>query len=272
MPTSGGLDKALTNGKAIGCDAVQVFTSSPQQWHAKPVTTEMVAAFKKAQVETGLTDVLSHDSYLINLCSALDEQRQKSINGLKGEMGRCGQYGIEFVVSHIGARTGQEEELALTKAAEGIKEVLADTPESVVLLMETTAGQGSALNSKFEEIARLLDLVKNPKRLCVCLDTCHIFVAGYDVRTQETYEKTFTEFDRIVGLKNLKVIHCNDSKKDLGSKVDRHEHIGEGCIGPECFRLLVNDKRFENTPILLETPEAPEGHEKNLKTLRSYIS
>ena len=272
MPTSGGLGKALINGKGIGCDAVQVFTSSPQQWHSKPVTPEMVVAFQTAKKETGITEVVSHDSYLINLSAVLDEQREKSIKGLKGEMGRCGEYGIQYVVSHIGARTGQEEDVALKKAADGIKEVLADTPESVVLLMETTAGQGSALNSKFDEIARLLDMVKNAERLAVCLDTCHIFVAGYDIRTKETYERTFAEFDRLVGLSKLKVIHCNDSKKDLGSKVDRHEHIGEGCIGPEGFRLLVNDKRFENVPILLETPEAPEGHEKNLKTLRSYIS
>ncbi len=172
MPTAGGLHKALINGKAIGCDAVQVFTSSPQQWHSKPVTDEMVAAFKQAQKETGLSEVVSHDSYLINLCAVSDEQRVKSIGGLKGEMERCGRYGIPYVVSHIGARMGQEEDLALQRAADGIKEVLADSPESVTLLMETTAGQGSALNSKFEELARMMDLLNGPTRLAICLDTC----------------------------------------------------------------------------------------------------
>lgn len=272
MPTSGGLDKAVRNGKAIGCVALQVFTSSPQQWRAKDVSSDMAEAFQAALKETGIGPVVSHDSYLINLSSADAGHREKSIKGLTAEMERAAKYGIPYVVSHIGAKVGQPEEEVFAKAAAGIKAVLADSTEAVTLLMETTAGQGSTLNSKFEELARLLEMAGNPGRLGVCLDTCHVFAAGYDLRTKEAYESTMAEFDRVVGMGKLKVIHCNDSKKGLGSKVDRHEHIGEGCIGPEGFRALVNDPRFEWTPILLETPDAPEGHERNLKTLRGYIA
>ncbi|MBI5706795.1 MAG: deoxyribonuclease IV [Armatimonadetes bacterium] len=267
MPTAGGLDKAIRNGKAIGCTAVQVFTSSPQQWRAKEVTDEMASKFKDALKETGITSVVSHDSYLVNL-SALDTEMQaKSIAGLKGELNRCAAYGIPFAVSHIGAHMGRGIEEGLRIAAEGIAEVLADTPDSVTLLMETTAGQGSVLNSKFEELAWLLDALKGHKRLGVCLDTCHVFVAGYDLRNQEMFEATFDRFGKAVGLDRLKAIHCNDSKKGLGSHADRHEHIGKGEIGEEAFRLLVNDPKFEYVPILLETPEAETMHQVNLEVL-----
>ena len=269
MPTAGGLDKAIRNGKAIGCTAVQVFTSSPQQWKAKEVTKEMAAAFKAALKETGITSVTSHDSYLVNLAAPTPEQREKSIEGLSGELRRCASYGIPNAVSHIGAHVGQGAETGLKHAAEGIRKVLGDTPDSVTLLMETTAGQGSALNAKFEELAWLLNKLKGNKRLGVCLDTCHIFVAGYDIRDKKSFLKTFSEFDKVVGLDRLHAIHCNDSKKGLGSKVDRHEHIGKGEIGPETFRMLVNDKRFERIPILLETPEAETMHKVNLEFLWS---
>lgn len=271
MPIKGGLGMAVRNGKAIGCTALQVFTSSPQQWAAKPVTPEMAADFQAAKKETGIDVVVSHDSYLVNLCAPADDLRAKSMGGLKGELQRCGVYGIGYVVSHIGARQGQDPDVALKVAAESVKEVLADTPSDVMLLAETTAGQGSSLNAQFEEMGKLFELCGNPDRLGVCLDTCHIFAAGYDIRTPEGYEKTFTEFNRLVGISNLKAIHCNDSKKELGTRVDRHEHIGEGFIGPTAFELLVNDPRFFQVPILLETPDAPEGHEINLKKLWSMV-
>jgi len=258
---------AVRSGKAIGCTALQVFTSSPQQWAAKPITDAMVADFKAAQAETGIDVVVSHDSYLVNLCAPTEEQKAKSIEGLKGELRRCSQYGIRWAVSHIGSHLGQGTEEGLKICAQSVKEVLADTPSDVTILAETTAGQGSALDSKFEEIARLIELAGAPERLRVCLDTCHIFVAGYDIRTAEAYEKTFAEFDRLIGIDNLKAIHCNDSKKDVGTRVDRHEHIGEGFIGPTAFECLVNDPRFFSVPILLETPEAPEGHAVNLAKL-----
>ncbi len=271
MPIKGGVGMAVRTGKAIGCTAVQVFTSSPQQWSAKPVTDEMAADFQAAKAETGIDVVVSHDSYLVNLCAPTEEGRAKSIEGLKGELRRCSRYGIKWAVSHIGSHLGQGIEEGLRICAESVKEVLADTPDDVTILAETTAGQGSALDSRFEEIAKLLDLTGAPERLRVCLDTCHIFVAGYDIRTPESYQKTFEEFDRVVGISNLKAIHCNDSKKDLGTRVDRHEHIGQGFIGPTAFDLLVNDPRFYEVPILLETPEAPEGHAMNLAKLWSMV-
>jgi deoxyribonuclease IV len=266
MPTSGGLGKAVRDGRAIGCTAVQVFTSSPQQWKARVVTDEMVADFRAARAETGIECVVSHDSYLVNLCAPSDEILAKSLDGLKGELRRCAQYGIEWAVSHIGAHMGRGVEEGLAICAASVKEVLADT-DSTILLAETTAGQGSSLNSRFEEIARLIELTGNPDRLQVCLDTCHIFAAGYDIRTRETYEAAFAEFDRLIGIEKIKAIHCNDSKKELGSKVDRHEHIGDGLIGRTAFELLVNDPRFFQVPILLETPTAEESHKANLDKL-----
>lgn len=272
MPTAGGLGKAIRSGKAIGCDAVQVFTSSPQQWKAKEITDAMVADFQAALTETGIEVVVSHDSYLINLASENEESREKSILGLSGELGRCAKYGIPFVVSHIGARSTQTEEQAISRASEGILRVLDLAPVGPMLLMETTAGQGSALNANFEQIAEILRRVAQPERVGVCLDTCHIFAAGYDLRTPEAFRATFEAFDQIVGFNRLKAVHCNDSKKGLGSRVDRHAHIGEGEIGLEGFRLLVNDPRFAQIPILLETPEAETCHEKNLATLRSLVA
>jgi deoxyribonuclease IV len=267
----GGLAKALRDGKAIGCTAVQVFTSSPQQWYAKEISDLAVKEFHAAREATGIFDVVSHDSYLVNLCSADEELRAKSYNGLKQEIERCDRYGVKFLVSHMGKYKGWEGDEAMPLLIDVTKKLLDDTPESVTLLMETTAGQGSAVNSTFEEIARILDALKRPERLAVCLDTCHIFVAGYDIRTEENYEMVFKYFDHLIGLDKLKVIHCNDSQKGLASKIDRHADIGKGEIGPKAFEMLVNDPRFERTPILLETPDNGVGHEENIKTLRSYI-
>lgn len=268
MPTGKGLPFALKNGVEIGCTAVQVFTSSPQSWAAKPVTDEMAAAFQAAALETGLGQhTVSHDSYLINLAAPDEAKRQQAVDGLKREMGRCGQYAIPFVVSHMGAHMGQGEDVGIAKVAEATKEILADTPPSVTLLMETTAGQGSSLNYKFEHLAAIIEAAGNPARLAVCLDTCHIFAAGYDIRTAEAYEATFAEFDRLVGCDRIKVIHCNDSKKGLGTRVDRHEHLGEGEIGPVAFQCLVKDPRFEETMIVVETPEAETHHAVNVARL-----
>jgi deoxyribonuclease-4 len=272
MPIKGGLGNAVRDGHAIGCTAVQVFTSSPQQWKAKPVSDEMAADFKKAKGETGIEVVVSHDSYLVNLCAPDEAKRRQSIEGLIAEMDRCAKYGIGFTVSHMGAHMGQGEEEGLKIVAESAREVLDRTDPSVTLLMETTAGQGSSLNFRFETLAWLIDALKGDSRLCVCLDTCHIFAAGYDISTNEGFSSVFAEFERLIGFERLKAVHCNDSKKALGSRVDRHDHIGEGLIGPIPFQMLVNDDRFEKIPILLETPDAPEGHARNLATLKSYIA
>jgi deoxyribonuclease-4 len=271
MPTAGGLGAAVRNGAAIGCTAVQVFTSSPRMWKSSPASDEKKTDLDAARRETGISALVSHDTYLVNLCNVEEEIAQKSLTTLRDELTRCSAYDIRFVVSHMGSFGTQEPADALRKIAVAAIQLLAETPENVTLLMETTAGQGSSANSKFDELATILDQCKNPERLAICLDTCHIFAAGYDIRNAAAYEHTFREFDRIVGIEKLKVIHCNDSKKGLGSRVDRHADIGEGEIGLEAFRLLVNDPRFENTPIVIETPEAEEGHAKNLAVLRSLI-
>ncbi len=272
MPVAGGLGNALRNGKAIGCETVQVFTSSPQQWRAKEVTEAMVEDFRRAREETGISQVVSHDSYLVNLCAPDPAKRRQSIGGLVAELGRCAQYGIRFVVSHMGAHVGQGEECGLQGVAESMREVLAETDPSVTICMETTAGQGSSLNARFEGLAWLIEASQGHDRVAVCLDTCHVFAAGYDLRTREAYEATMAEFDRLIGLDRLKVVHCNDSKKPLGSRVDRHAHLGEGEIGEEAFRLLVNDPRLSGVPVLVETPmDDVADHERNIARLRSFI-
>ncbi|HRI44269.1 MAG TPA: deoxyribonuclease IV [Fimbriimonadaceae bacterium] len=271
IPASGGLAKALRRGKDIGCTAVQVFTSSPRQWKAVPPTTDMIAEFDRARTETGIDHIVTHDTYLVNLCAPDEEVRRKSFVSLVEELRRSADYGIPLVVSHMGSSAGQELPLALGRTAQAALEVLAETPDSVTLLMETTAGQGSSLNFRFEQIAAILDFCKRPPRLQVCIDTCHLFAAGYDLRTPEAYEATFAEFDRIVGVGTIRAIHANDSKKGLGSRVDRHEHIGKGEIGRECFRLLVNDPRFEEVPIVIETPEEETMHEENVRLLWSLV-
>ncbi len=268
MPSAGGLAKTVRSGAAIACTAVQVFTSSPQMWKAKDPTDDQVAELSLALAETDMVGrIVCHDSYLINLAAPGDELREKSINGLVGELNRCARYGIPYVVSHMGAHVGQGEEVGLKRVAEATKRVLAVTDSSVTLLMETTAGQGSCLNWSFEHLATVLNLLKGHNRLAVCLDTCHIFAAGYDISTKAGYAKVFEEFDKIVGIDRIKVIHCNDSKNPLGSRKDRHEHLGDGCIGATAFKCLVKDKRFFDVPILVETPEAETMHETNVGRL-----
>jgi deoxyribonuclease-4 len=268
MPTAGGgIAKCVTDGNEIGCTAVQVFTKSPRMWASNPVTQDKIDDFQAAIKSTGINALVCHDSYLINLADPKPDGRERGIEGLTSEMTRCAAYGIPFVVSHMGSHMGEGEEIGLAKVVEATKIVLENTPETVTLLMETTAGQGSALNWKFEHLAHIIDAVKAHKRLAVCLDTCHIFVAGYDIRTEETFHATFSEFDRLVGFERLKVVHCNDSKKGLGSRVDRHDNLGEGEIGEKAFQLLVKDTRFDQIPIIIETPTENDGHRKNVAKL-----
>jgi deoxyribonuclease-4 len=269
MKTSKGLGNSLRDGKAIGAEAVQVFTSSPQMWRQSSVTQEKIDDLKKARQETGITEIISHDSYLVNLCAPEQEIAEKSLHTLKAEMLRCGIYEIPYVVSHMGAHKGQGEEHGIKVVAEATKEILAETPDDVMLLMETTAGSGSALGATFEQLAAVLDLLQRPKRLGICLDTCHIFVAGYDIRTRDGFEMVFEHFDNVIGCDRLRAFHLNDSKKGLGSRIDRHENIGEGDLGIEPFRFLVNDPRFARTPMTLETET--EQHARNLATLKSLV-
>lgn len=274
MPTAGGYACALTVGHAIGCEAVQIFTASPRQWRAPSIKEEMRDAFKAALAECGIIKTIAHDSYLINLAAAPGtDVLSKSRAAFRAEIERADALGVDFLVSHPGAHVGDGEDMGIARLIESLDIVHEETEgASVRVAIETTAGQGTYLGGKFEQIARILNGVRHPERLAVCLDTCHIFAAGYDIRTRETYEATFAEFERIIGLSNMQVIHANDSKGTLGSHLDRHAHIGDGEIGMDAFRFLVNDPRMAGLPIIVETPESETMHEVNVKRLRSLIS
>lgn len=276
MSISGGVAKAFARGAQVGCEAMQIFTKSDRQWAAKPLLPEDIAAFKAEQASSGIGPVVVHDSYLINLAAPADELWEKSIAAFAHELERCAALGVPYIVTHPGAHTGSGEEAGLVREAAALSRIFADgVGGDTMVLLETTAGQGSCLGNRFEHLARLFELLpEHHARLGVCVDTCHIFAAGYDIRTPETYAATFAELDRIVGLAQVRCFHLNDSQKELGSRVDRHSHIGQGCIGVEAFRLLVNDPRFRAVPMIIETPKGEAMLEdiENLSLLRSLIA
>jgi len=273
MPTAGGCANAITGGKLIGCDTVQLFTVSPRQWRAPALKPEAIEAFVSAKTDTQITKTVAHDSYLINLAAAdSTETLAKSRAAFRHEIERADLLGIDFLVSHPGAHMGAGTDAGIAQIIQSLDILHAETEGARVrVALETTAGQGTYLGGHFSDIARILGGVRHPERLAVCLDTCHIFVAGYDVRTVEGYHETLAQFDEIIGLAHLQVIHANDSKGCLGSHLDRHEHIGDGEIGLEAFRLLVNDPRFGGIPVILETPDSEEMHKVNLDRLRALI-
>jgi deoxyribonuclease-4 len=275
MSISGGVSKSFARGLQVGCEAMQIFTKSDRQWLAKPLPPEEVAAFKAEQARSGIGPVVVHDSYLINLAAPADELWERSIAAFAEELERCALLGISYIVTHPGAHTGSGEQAGLVREAAALNRLFeAGVGGDTVVLLETTAGQGSCLGNRFEHLARLFELVPHHARLGVCVDTCHIFAAGYDIRTPQTYAATFAEFDRVVGLERIRCFHLNDSQKDLGSRVDRHSHIGQGCIGQEGFRLLVNDPRFRALPMIIETPKGDDMAEdvENLALLRSLVA
>lgn len=271
MSITGGLHRAFEHGERAGCDTVQLFTKNQQQWRAKPLADQEIALFQAAQQRTGFGPLVVHDSYLINLASPKDDVWDKSIAAFAEELERCAALGIPYLVTHPGAHTGSGEQAGLQREAVALNRLFGEgVGGDVLVLLETTAGQGSTLGSRFEHLARLIELVEHSERLAVCVDTCHLLAAGYDFRTPETYTATFETFDRLIGLERIKAFHLNDSQKDLGSRVDRHAHIGEGFVGLEGFRLLVNDARFEGLPMILETPKGDDLAEDiaNLAKLR----
>lgn len=274
MSIAGGVDKAILRGKSIGCETIQIFTKSSNQWRAKPLTPEEIHRFQEAREESEIQPVFGHTSYLINLGSPNEELWRKSVESFLVEMERCAVLQLPYLVTHPGTHMGAGEETGLRRVGQALDEILARTHGSgVMILLETTAGQGSNLGYRFEHFARLIEESAYPDRLGVCLDTCHVFAAGYDLRTPDAYHRTFEEFHALIGLGRLKVIHLNDSRGELGSRVDRHEHIGLGRLGLEAFRLLLNDPRFRDLPMVLETPKGPDMKEdiQNLATLRSLI-
>lgn len=271
MPTSGGLYKSLASGKAIGCTAVQLFTNSPRQWSNRSLSAEEIEKFEQARLETEIPFLVAHDSYLINLASPANDVLERSREAFRGELDRAQQLGISWVVTHMGAHLDQGVDEAVERLVESLKIVLADTDAegyTTGIALETTAGQGTGLGHRFEQLAEVLAGVGPHPRLGICLDTCHIFVAGYDLRSEEAFEQTLSRFDSIIGLDKLKVIHANDAKKPLGSRVDRHEHIGDGEIGIEAFARLVTDPRLKHIPIIIETPDSETMHAVNLGRLQ----
>ncbi|MEZ5360491.1 MAG: deoxyribonuclease IV [Candidatus Zixiibacteriota bacterium] len=273
MSIAGGVYNAPQFGLEATCSVIQIFTKSNNQWNAKPLTDEDIQKFHDAQTETGVTVACAHDSYLINLASPKDDLFAKSRDAFADEMKRCDALGIENLVMHPGSHVGEGEQFGLQRVADAFNEIIdADPDGKVTICIETTAGQGTNLGSTFEHIAAIIDKVEAKDRLGVCLDTCHIFAAGYPFATEKEYKKTMQAFDDIIGLDRLKIIHMNDSKKESGSRVDRHEHIGQGCIGAGPFGFFLNDRRLQHVPKILETPKTSAAEDiANLNVLRSLI-
>lgn len=272
MSIAGGVDRAIQRGQSVGCEAIQIFTKSSNQWRAAPLTDDVLQRFHANQQETGIGPVVGHTAYLINLASPNPELWQKSVDAFVEEMERAQRMGLPYLITHPGAHTGAGEEVGIRRVAQAIDEIHGRAKDvQTMILLETTAGSGSALGGSFEQLAQMIALTGAPERVGVCLDTNHAFAAGYDLRTPDTYAATFEAFDRIVGLHRLRVFHLNDSKRDLGSRVDRHEHIGKGFMGLQPFRMLMNDPRFADRPMILETPKGPDLLEdaENLRVLRS---
>jgi deoxyribonuclease-4 len=274
MSIAGGVDKSLLLGKTVDCDAIQIFTKSSRQWAAKPYTKEEIELFGLNRKETGITTIIAHDSYLLNLGSPDEALRKRSVAAFIDELERCEILGVSNLVAHPGSHVGAGEKEGIKTISRSLDEVHQACPGyKPKVTLEITAGQGSNLGYRFEQIAKILDATKENDRLRVCFDTEHAFAAGYDIRTKEGYERTFMEFDEEIGIDRLAAFHLNDSKKEFNSRVDRHEHIGKGHIGVEAFRFLLNDKRFWGLPMCLETPKGPDLKEdkENLDLLRSLI-
>jgi deoxyribonuclease IV len=273
---AGGYYKAVEIAHRLKCDCVQVFTKNNNQWRAKELTDVDVRLFQGKLKELGVSHPLAHDSYLINLASPDAALWKKSVDSFIMEMIRADRLGIPYLVTHPGAFTSSSEESGIAAVVRALDETHRQTRGiKTKCLLETTAGQGSCLGCKFEHLAAMIDGVQDPDRLGVCVDTCHIFAAGYPISTERDYKTTMRSLDTTVGVKLVKAFHLNDSVKPLGSRVDRHAHIGRGMIGKEGFRFLLNDRRFRKVPMYLETPKGEEKGKDldtiNLRTLRRLI-
>ena len=275
MSISGGVFTAPARGEELGCTAIQIFTKNANRWDAKPLSEEDISSYNEELSKTGIKNVVAHDSYLINLCSPDETLIEKSRNAFLIEMQRCEQLGIPALVTHPGSHMGSGEDV-------GIKEIAASLDwlhdnfhgTTAKVALETTAGQGTNLGYTFEQIASMVDQTKDSDRLVICLDTCHIFAAGYDIRTEETYNDSIEKFDKVIGLDKLVCIHMNDSKFEFGKKKDRHEEIGDGFIGLDGFGFIMNDERLKDIPKVMETPKGDDGKSQdiiNLKKLRSLV-
>lgn len=271
---AGGVHKAIQRTVDVGASSSQIFSKNERQWIAKPLDPAVVETFHEERAKHGIDQMVIHDSYLINLASPKEDLIAKSMAAFEDELIRADQLKIKYLVTHPGAHTGSGVEEGLRKFAESLNRVFNDLPDNdVIVCLETTAGQGTTLGRTFEEIAEIIDKTEAKERVGVCLDTCHVFASGYDLRTEESTVAVFDEFDRVIGLDNLKVLHLNDSKQPFASNKDRHDHIGKGEIGIPAFTAIVNDDRLSGLPGILETEKDATGDydRMNLELLRSLV-
>jgi deoxyribonuclease-4 len=282
MSVAGGLPRAVERAVAHRCEAFQIFSKNANQWRGRDVPAAEVREFRSKVKHAGLHPVFSHASYLINVATTHPLLREQSLAAMSDEMDRAHALGLQGVVLHPGCYTAGSEATGLDLVADGLLELLAARRrDKTMIILEHTAGQGTSLGATFEQIAYIIARMKNHRRIGVCLDTCHLLASGYDIASPEGYAGTFALFERLIGVDRLKVFHLNDSKRPLGSRIDRHEHIGQGLVGLETFRRLVNDRRFEGLPMLLETPkeacrsplkiEIDRFDERNLSILRGLV-
>ncbi len=270
---AGGCHHALLEAQRLGCDSMQMFTRSPGQWSGRELGEDEVRLFRRTLRQSRLRRSMAHDCYLTNLASPEEALYRRSVETFLNELLRVERLGLNFLVMHPGAHLDSGEDSGLGRIASALDEIQGRAPRCKVrILLETTAGQGSTLGHRFEHLARILSLVKEPDRLGVCFDTCHVFAAGYALAPEAEYRATLRSFDRTIGLARLRAFHVNDSRKPQGSRVDRHAHIGRGEMGLEPFRLLVNDRRFRNRPMILETPKEDDMDAVNLATLRGLMN
>ncbi len=273
ISTSGGVHLSPERGKNLGCDAMQIFTANQRRWTNPKLKENFITEYHIQLEKNGIHTVVSHDSYLINLGSPDKEKLEKSRNAFIEEIERTDLLKIPFLVFHPGSHLGTGEDFCIKTIAESLNYTIESTPNSkTTLLIETTAGQGTNVGNKFEHLRDIIDLCQYPDKLGICLDTCHVFAAGYDIISEEKYIDTFNKLNDIVGLDRLKVFHLNDSKKKFGSKVDRHEILGKGFLGWEPFFRLVKDERFVDKPMLLETPGGDENYAREIAELKKQIS
>ncbi|HXG62722.1 MAG TPA: deoxyribonuclease IV [Planctomycetota bacterium] len=273
MSIAGGLARACERGRDAGCDVIQIFVKNERQWRARPLPEEEIAAFRRARAACGIRTAFAHDTYLINLASPAEALWEKSVRAFVEELERCEALGLAFLVTHPGSPGEASEAEGIRRMARGLGTALRRTRGfGVRVLLETNAGQGRCLGWRFEHLGAILDRVPEPERVGFCFDTCHVFAAGYDLSTPQGFEDTLGAFDRAVGIRRLEAFHLNDSKKGLGCRVDRHEHIGRGRIGLEPFRRLMRDPRFRDVPKVIETPKEGDMDAVNLGLLRGLAA
>ncbi|MDZ7339710.1 MAG: deoxyribonuclease IV [candidate division KSB1 bacterium] len=270
---AGGLEIAPARGAAIGGTVIQIFTKNQMQWTAPPLSVTAINQFHQAVAKESLAAVVAHDGYLINLASPDQQLLERSRSAFLDEMTRAEQLHLSALIFHPGSHKGIGEQAGIQLIAESLTSLILARPNfQLRLLLESTAGQGTSLGYRFDQLQQILEQVPHSERLGVCLDTCHAFAAGYDIRTRTAYEHTLGEFDRIIGLKNLGAIHLNDSMKPLGSRIDRHTTIGDGQIGLDAFRFLMNDDRLAHVPKILEIPGDLMTFKQNIKLLKSLVN